>query len=59
MRVIARLQADGSRVWYVQASVDVPSGFKNASGVDEPSVAMYVEWGIKKRFSSKYPEQIS
>lgn len=28
MRVLYRLQPDGSRAWYVQASVDVPSGFE-------------------------------
>lgn len=27
MRVLSRRQADGTRAWYVQASVDVPSGF--------------------------------
>jgi hypothetical protein len=30
MRVLFRRQADGSRAWYVQASVDVPSGFVTA-----------------------------
>lgn len=30
MRVLSRRQADGARAWYVQASVDVPSGFGSA-----------------------------
>src|SRR5207247_10615108 len=28
MRVLYRLQDDGNRAWYVQASVDVPTGFQ-------------------------------
>lgn len=28
MRVLYRLQPDGSRAWYVQASIDLPTGFK-------------------------------
>lgn len=28
MRVLYRLQPDGSRAWYVQASIDMPTGFK-------------------------------
>src|SRR5262249_33881478 len=30
MRVLSRLQDDGSRAWYVQASLDVPTGFSEA-----------------------------
>lgn len=30
MRVLSRLQPDGSQAWYVQASLDVPSGFETA-----------------------------
>lgn len=30
MRVLSRRQEDGTRAWYVQASVDVPSGFSTA-----------------------------
>lgn len=30
MRVLSRLQADGSRAWYAQASLDVPVGFETA-----------------------------
>lgn len=33
MRVLSRLQADGSRAWYAQASLDVPSGFAESRPV--------------------------
>lgn len=37
MRVLCRLQDDGSRAWYVQASIDVPSGFEAARPVTRES----------------------
>lgn len=33
MRVLYRLQPDGSRAWYVQASIDVPTGFAPETAV--------------------------
>lgn len=37
MRVLSRLQKDGTRAWYVQASVDVPTGFAEARPVTKES----------------------
>ena len=39
MRVLYRLQDDGNRAWYVQASVDVPTGF-------QPDTACGLEGGV-------------
>ncbi|GAC1525773.1 MAG: hypothetical protein NVS2B4_02000 [Ramlibacter sp.] len=39
MRVLHRLQPDGTRAWYVQASIDLPTGF-------EPETAASREAGV-------------
>ena len=47
MRVLCRLQADGSRAWYAQASVDVPTGFDTQTAVTRAQGVMGLDFNAK------------
>jgi hypothetical protein len=55
MRVLSRLQEDGTVAWYVQASVDVPTGFVQETARSRESGVMGLDlnargvaWGVVK-----------
>lgn len=47
MRVLFRRQADGSRAWYVQASVDIPAGFGTARVVTRESGILGLDFNAR------------
>ncbi|MCE4557684.1 hypothetical protein [Pelomonas cellulosilytica] len=47
MRVLSRLQPDGSRAWYVQASLDVPSGFAETRPVTRESGMLGLDFNAR------------
>lgn len=47
MRVLFRRQADGSRAWYVQASVDLPSGFGTARVVTREAGVLGLDFNAR------------
>lgn len=47
MRVLSRLQPDGSRAWYVQASLEVPSGFETSRPVTRESGVIGLDFNAR------------
>jgi hypothetical protein len=47
LRVLSRLQSDGSRAWYVQASLDVPSGFEAGRPVTRESGVLGLDFNAR------------
>lgn len=47
MRVLCRLQQDGSRAWYVQASLDVGSGFEGVRPVTREAGVLGVDFNAR------------
>jgi hypothetical protein len=47
MRVLYRLQPDGSRAWYVQASIDIPTGFKPETATSREAGALSLDFNAR------------
>jgi hypothetical protein len=47
MRVLCRLQAEGSRAWYVRASLDVPSGLETSRPVTRESGLLGLDFNAR------------
>jgi hypothetical protein len=47
MRVLYRLQPDGSRAWYVQASIDLPTGFKPETAVSREAGVLGLDFNAR------------
>lgn len=47
MRVLSRLQEDGSRAWYVQASLDVPTNFETSRPLTRESGVLGLDFNAR------------